>query len=95
MSILIGNAIFLFVLYMIYKNVEDRHQKSLQEQSNNLQAVNEELNSYKEFYYRLKEENFLLEKELEKYKNLKDAIDKRKKESIEIKPFPPEDLIAF
>jgi hypothetical protein len=95
MSILIGNAIFLFVLYMIYKNVEDRHHKSLQEQSNNLQAVHEELKSFKESFYRLKEEKFLLEKELEKYKNLKDAIDKRKKESKEIKPFPPDDLIAF
>lgn len=93
---LIGNAIFLFVLYMIYRDVEDRHYKSLQEQVEKFHAANVELMDFKERYYNLKEENRRLEKELEKFKYEKDIIDKRQKESkVEVKRFPPEDPISF
>ena len=94
MLVLIGNAIFLFVLYMIYRDAENRHIKSLQEQSDKLYAAYDELRDSKKLYYDLKEENRRLEKELKKYTVPQSAeVQKDLKKGIET--FPPEDLFSF
>jgi hypothetical protein len=94
MLVLIGNAIFLFVLYMIYRDAENRHYKSLQEQSDKLYAAYEELKNFKKLNYDLKEENRRLEKELEIY-TVPQSTKGQKELKKGIETFPPEDLISF
>lgn len=73
MTFFIGSILFLFVLYMAYRDVEERHLKSLRENSELLYNSQKELRQFKEYYYKLKEEYSLLQKELD---NCKKAIQK-------------------
>ncbi len=87
---------FLVVLYMIYRDTEERHIKSLQEQAKQLESTHKEQEEFKKYYYQLKDKFSLMEKELEIYKKDKIYIDKKiEQKSKNSKSFPPDDLIAF
>lgn len=94
----IGGFIFLFILYLIYRDVEERHIKSLNENSKLLYKSQKELHDFKEYYYKLKEERRNLEIELENTKRLlkqNQHINNSTSKNTDTPTFPTDDLIAF
>jgi hypothetical protein len=71
MSTFLGCVLFLVALYMVYRDTEERHYKSLRENSELLYKAQKELSDFKENYYTIKDELILLEKELDKCKKSK------------------------
>jgi hypothetical protein len=64
----ISSLAILVVFYMIYRDAEERHSKSLRESSELLYKAQKELSEFKEYYYKWKDEYHALKKEVEKYK---------------------------